>query len=754
MAIIKAKQDKSIAIIDSFVDVERNIESYFSNAKYLIVALFVFSVFSPVLWIATFFLLLFYYNTTIWKKYFKNKILFSYYIDEFSCPMAEGGVGVFTKFGYRINYDTQWDNHYSRLKAYVLPDDSKIGKFEINSLADTLAKEAKKVKSSQKYREQGIGRDLLTRHLIFIGTTGSGKTESLLTWFSDILDVGNSGGIVMIDGKADSKIHAKLSSIIAMKNRITSSNAVNFLKQEKMSTTNTYNSILNKSPYQGVSFMGSLLPSGGGEGNADYFKNRGIAMLTVPLASLKIRNEFFGEPFSLGLLQDSTSTLNISILFALFYGFVKEENDRLEKLIATNSDVARLWGEAKDKTTAVNPDVIYYEKILSYVTQYKPSARAEVERILGFSFRLFHLSYNMVFKLTRAYTSEILAQWGDMTNVVAEAIYIYAKKIKKKSFNVNEKDFVSLEDIRSYFSAIGNKETIKQIIEYSNFNQKQIDLLSASLGLDTNAKATLFKLPDTAVQQHAYSQQQFTSLFQTFDRFPHVFGSPFPDIDMKDIMKNNKVLYVFLPILELGEDMAKLLGKMIIRDMQEAGSVSLGGENLTITPTQRDIYVDKITPKPLSMFVADEYGYYRVEGILSSILAQFRSLNIGTVVSIQNVSNLGSDEDTQTALANTAKYVLKSYDTKVKEFVDAQLSEDDVIEKEKYIDSFGNVKNSNYDNVKINKVKSIDSTILSDLNYGCGLFISNSKPILVQSYYFGGMEVEPYMASMERYHLS
>ena len=754
MAFVKAKKDKSVLVIESFKDVKSNFESYFFRANILALLLLIFSIFSPVFWFATFFLFVYMYNVMIWDKYFKNKILFNYYLDEFSCPMAEEGINVFTKFGYKIDYDNEWDSHYAKLKGYALPEDSLVSKKEVKNLASNLAKEANRVRRSQPYREVGIGKDLATRHILFIGTTGAGKTESMLTWFADILDVRNSGAIIMIDGKADSKIHSKLSSIIAEKNRVTSSCAINFLKQEKMSTTNTYNSILSMSPYKGVSFMGSLLPSSEGGDNGDYFKMRGIAMLTVPLASLKIRNEYFGEPFSLGLLQDSTSTLNISILFALFYGFVKEEDEHLKKLIETNKEVALLWREAKDKSTAVNPDVIYYEKILNYVTQYKPSAKTQVEKIIGFDFRLFHMSYNMVFKLARAYSSEIFAEWRSMADVVAEALYVYSTKIKNKSFSVKSKDFVSLEDIRRYFDDIGNEEILNNVIGKSSFDQKKIHMLRSALGLEQNAKATLYKLPDNAIQQHSYSQQQWTALFQTFDRFPHIFGSPFPDIDMKDVIKNNKTLYVFLPVLELGDEMSKLLGKMIIRDMQESGSVSLGGEKLTITPKQRDIYIDKITPKPLSMMVADEYGHYRVEGIMSSILAQFRSLNISAILSLQDVAGLGTDEDTQKTLANTSKFVLKSYDSKIKEFVEGQLSENEVIEQEKYIDSFGNVRQSVSENIKINKEKSIDASILSDLNYGCGLFISNSKPIIVQSYYFGGKEVEPYIASIERYQLS
>lgn len=751
MAVIKAQNDKNILIFDSFKQVKRNFESYFSNAKFLIFCMFFASFFSPLLWFFFFFSLIILFNSKIWSRYFRNRIMFVNYIDKFSCPFADNGTGVFSKFGYTIDYESEWEEHYARLKGYTLPDDSNIDKNEIKSLADDLAKEAKRVKNSQSYRESGIGKDLATRHILFIGTTGAGKTETLLTFFDDIVNKKNSGGIIVIDGKADSKIHTKLSSIIAKHNRMTSFSTINLLKQEKMSTTNTYNPILSMSPFKGVSFMGSLLPSEGG-GNADYFKQRGIAMLTIPLSALKIRNEFFHEPFSLSLLQDSTSSLNITILYCLFYGIVREENGKLKKLIETNEKVRNLWHEAKDKSTAVNQDMQYYEKFLNYVTQYKPSAKTEIENIIGYDFRLFHMAYNMVFKLARAYMSEIFNEWREMSNVVAETLYVYAKEVKNREFTVLSMDSISLEDLRGYFADLSEEKNIEITLSKTDFDSKKMELLKNALGYNPKAQATLYKLPEDAIQQHRYSQQQFTALFQTFERFPHVFGSPFPDVEMKDQIKNNKILYVMLPVLELGDDMSKLLGKMIIRDMQESGSVSLGGENLTITPTQDNIAKDKVTPKPLSVFVADEYGYYRVEeDTMSAILAQFRSLNFCAILSLQDVAGLGTDENTQKALANTSKYILKSYDTKIKEFMDAQVSEVEVIEKEKYLNSSGNIVNSDIDNIKINKTKIIDSTILNNLNYGCGIYIANSKPQIIQSYYFGGKEVEPYIASMTRY---
>ncbi len=754
MAIIKVKKQKNTIVVDSFFDVRINSRSFFARINAIVIAMFIASIFSPVMWIFFFMLIIYLFNVQMWDKYFRRKETVSYYLEEFSCIAADKGVNVVSNFGYTIDKETEWDTHSERLKDYDLPDDAKQEDVEV--FAETLAKEVKKVRRSQKYREFGAGIDIMTRHMVFIGSTGSGKTETLMSWLNDILKIENSGGVVMIDGKSGTDMHAKISSLIERHNRHTSSYTLSFLKADKMATTNTYNSILSMSPHKGVAFMGSLLGNSEG-GNADYFKNRGIAMLTLPLSALRTRSEFFNEPFSLAVLQSSTSTINISILFFLFYGMVREQNDIIKDKLEKGNDniLNKIWRDAKDKSTPINQDMEYYEKLLNYVTQYKPSAKQEIESIIGYDFKLFFNSYTLTFQMSRMYMSEISPEWGTMANAVAEVMYAYAKSKRRRNFGVNFPKPVSLEDIRRWMSDLADENTVSEVIndkEYYTPNTNSIKEAKTGLGLVEGSAVSLANLPEQSKTQHGYSQQQWTTLFQAFGEFPNVFGSPFPDIEMQDILKNNKVLYALLPALELGEEKTKVLGKMIIRDIQETGSITLGGENLNITPTQDNLYKDKITPKPLSLLFADEYGYYRVEGsAMSVIMAQFRSLNMSAVLSVQTVVDLGDDEQTQRALGNSAKFILKSYEKSVKEYLDTQIAEEDIIEAHKFLDADRKVKESISENIEIKKEKNFDTSIISDLMYGCGVFVCNSKPVIVQSYYFGGDKVEPYIASMERY---
>ena len=758
MAIVKVKKQKNAIVVDNFYDVKKNSNSFFTRINFITFAMFIASVFSPVAWLFLFMLVFYFFNIQIWEKYFRRREAVSYYLEEFSCVAADNGINTVSNFGYTIDKEEEWDTHAEKLKDYDLPEDAK--QEEIEVYAETLAKEVQKVRRSQKYREFGVGKDIMTRHLVFLGTTGSGKTETLMSWLNDILKIENSGGCIMIDGKAGTDMHAKISSLIEKHNRHTSSNTISFLKSDKMASTNTYNSILSMSPYKGVAFMGSLLGNSEG-GNADYFKNRGIAMLTLPLSALRIRSEFYKEPFSLAVLQASTSTINISILFFLFYGMIREQNDIIKEKIQNGSDkkLTRIWQDAKDKSTPINQDMEYYEKLLNYVTQYKPSAKQDIEDIIGYEFKLFFTSFILTFQMSRLYMSEISPEWGDMANAVAEVMYSYAKGEQGRNYGVNFPKPVSLEDIRRWMRNISDEAVFKEATGDNQFftgTPKDIEQAKNGLGLASEEKApSLANLPEQSKVQHGYSQQQWTTLFQAFGEFPNVFGSPFPDIEMQDILKNNKILYVLLPALELGEEKTKVLGKMLIRDIQETGSITLGGENLNITPTQDNLYKDKITPKPLSLLIADEYGYYRVEGsAMSVIMAQFRSLNMSAVLSMQTIVDLGAEEETQRALGNSAKFILKSYEKGVREYLDTQIAEEDTIDTHKFLDVNNEIKESISDNVEIKKEKNFDTSIISELMYGCGVFVCNSKPVIVQSYYFGGDKVEPYIASMERYNIN
>lgn len=108
-------------------------------------------------------------------------------------------------------------------------------------------------------------------------------------------------------------------------------------------------------------------------------------------------------------------------------------------------------------------------------------------------------------------------------------------------------------------------------------------------------------------------------------KFGQVFNTYTPEIDLTDIVKNNKCLYVMLPTM--GKDTAALnLGKIILSDLRTAVYNVQGLPN-----DQR--------PSPPFLVFADEMGSYVMSGI-ARLFEQARSAGICMIPAFQTFANL------------------------------------------------------------------------------------------------------------------
>lgn len=110
-------------------------------------------------------------------------------------------------------------------------------------------------------------------------------------------------------------------------------------------------------------------------------------------------------------------------------------------------------------------------------------------------------------------------------------------------------------------------------------------------------------------------------------KFGKVFNTTTPEIDLTDIVKNNKMCYVMLPTM--GKDTAALnLGKMVLSDLRTAVAKMQG-----LTKSER--------PNPPFICFADEMGSYVMPGI-SRVFEQARSAGVMMVPAFQTFANLAS----------------------------------------------------------------------------------------------------------------
>lgn len=108
-------------------------------------------------------------------------------------------------------------------------------------------------------------------------------------------------------------------------------------------------------------------------------------------------------------------------------------------------------------------------------------------------------------------------------------------------------------------------------------------------------------------------------------KFGQVFNTYTPEIDLTDIVMNNKCLYVMLPTM--GKDQAALnLGKMILSDLRTAVYNVQGVKK-------------EFRPKPPFLVFADEMGSYVMPGI-ARLFEQARSAGICMIPAFQTFANL------------------------------------------------------------------------------------------------------------------
>lgn len=166
-----------------------------------------------------------------------------------------------------------------------------------------------------------------------------------------------------------------------------------------------------------------------------------------------------------------------------------------------------------------------------------------------------------------------------------------------------------------------------------------------------------------ALDQHGYLIQQFTRMLSMFnDTYGHVFPKSGGDIDMQDILHNDRTLVVLIPALELSDNEAATLGKLYISDIQMNIAKDLGNQ-IDGSPEQT-LTVKKFASRFPFMIICDEVGYYFAPG-LAKLAAQMRSLRYMLIILAQDIqAMLRHGKEVHSVNANLGtKQFMKTEDT-------------------------------------------------------------------------------------------
>ncbi|EPC0218105.1 TPA: TraM recognition domain-containing protein [Salmonella enterica] len=153
--------------------------------------------------------------------------------------------------------------------------------------------------------------------------------------------------------------------------------------------------------------------------------------------------------------------------------------------------------------------------------------------------------------------------------------------------------------------------------------------------------------------QHGFLIQQFSRMLAMFnDVYGHIFSSDAGDIDIRDVLHNDRTLVVLIPALELSKSESANLGKLYISAKRMVIARDLGYQ---LEGKRKDVLISKKFWNPFPYpDVHDELGSYFAPG-MDDLAAQMRSLGLMLVISAQDIQRFVSQfkGEYQTVNANT-----------------------------------------------------------------------------------------------------
>nr|EKM0439596.1 type IV secretory system conjugative DNA transfer family protein [Cronobacter turicensis] len=176
--------------------------------------------------------------------------------------------------------------------------------------------------------------------------------------------------------------------------------------------------------------------------------------------------------------------------------------------------------------------------------------------------------------------------------------------------------------------------------------------LGTLAGFDLSKVATPSEWDPEANRQHGYLMQQFTRMLSLFnDTYGHVFARDAGDIDLRDVVHNDRILVVLVPALEISGNEASTLGRLYQSQLAMIISQDLG-EKLEGKPKD-NMKVRKFRGKFPFLWINDEIGAGYTEKI-GELATQVRSLDICLLLAGQEVQRLktAAGEAVWTLIAN------------------------------------------------------------------------------------------------------
>ncbi|MGH1404599.1 MAG: TraM recognition domain-containing protein, partial [Alphaproteobacteria bacterium] len=164
--------------------------------------------------------------------------------------------------------------------------------------------------NTQKSREEVwfTNSDIRT-HILYLGTTGAGKTEGLKSLATNAMAWGS--GFVYVDGKADTDLWSSLSSLVRRFGRDDDLLVLNYMtgNSDVAAPSNTMNPFSSGSASYLTNMLVSLMPESGGD-NA-MWKERAVSLVGAMMPALTWKRDYQEIPMSVRTIRDYLSLNNV-----------------------------------------------------------------------------------------------------------------------------------------------------------------------------------------------------------------------------------------------------------------------------------------------------------------------------------------------------------------------------------------------------------------------------------------------------------
>lgn len=255
---------------------------------------------------------------------------------------------------------------------------------------------------------------------------------------------------------------------------------------------------------------------------------------------------------------------------------------------------------------------------------------------------------------------------------------------------------------------------------------------------DQKKKAPTSQSNDT-FNQHGYrSDQVYPALSLLIDTYGHIFKRKFPEVDMQDVVTNNRICVALIPSLEKGSQEQESLGKLNLALLRVMMARALG---MSVEGDVHKIVDAKITASntPFALFL-DEFAYQFAEGIALTA-AQARSLNFFLCALAQDLEKLTEGDRAAEAgamMANQAtKFIMKIVGSdKTHDLAEKTLGKADVAvlsDMERDTDFFSSVRRGK--NYRFEKRSRIEREVLENLPSGIATFAYRQRAHVMKAFY-------------------